>query len=158
MHYVSMSLLSLCLIFFFFFSSRRRHTRYWRDWSSDVCSSDLGLSHRNMVQSHQMARNRLRKTRELHWFSSCYAPIPQPMLLNGFSLTGACSLSLRCGTDARFECLLSVIRQRANILRPSQAEQWRSVAYRKIHDVILTGLSLRAGVGGKSSDKFAYRR
>src|SRR3712207_8108560 len=26
-----------------FFSSRRRHTRYWRDWSSDVCSSDLWL-------------------------------------------------------------------------------------------------------------------
>src|SRR3712207_9508019 len=24
-----------------FFASRRRHTRYWRDWSSDVCSSDL---------------------------------------------------------------------------------------------------------------------
>src|SRR3712207_6303768 len=31
---------SLC----FFFSSRRRHTRYWRDWSSDVCSSDLGFA------------------------------------------------------------------------------------------------------------------
>src|SRR3712207_592596 len=30
-------------MFFFFFSSRRRHTRYWRDWSSDVCSSDLGI-------------------------------------------------------------------------------------------------------------------
>src|SRR5437660_8968427 len=30
------------LIFvFFFFSSRRRHTRWPRDWSSDVCSSDL---------------------------------------------------------------------------------------------------------------------
>src|SRR5699024_8183882 len=27
--------------FFFFFSSRRRHTRSKRDWSSDVCSSDL---------------------------------------------------------------------------------------------------------------------
>src|SRR6476620_1269121 len=27
--------------FLFFFSSRRRHTRYGRDWSSDVCSSDL---------------------------------------------------------------------------------------------------------------------
>src|SRR5215813_3845307 len=27
---------------FFFFSSRRRHTRCGRDWSSDVCSSDLG--------------------------------------------------------------------------------------------------------------------
>src|SRR5947209_17738418 len=31
-------LVALC----FFFSGRRRHTRYWRDWSSDVCSSDLG--------------------------------------------------------------------------------------------------------------------
>src|SRR5690625_7778410 len=29
---------------FFFFSSRRRHTRWPRDWSSDVCSSDLSLS------------------------------------------------------------------------------------------------------------------
>src|SRR3712207_4154385 len=29
---------------FFFFSSRRRHTRYWRDWSSDVCSSDLAVA------------------------------------------------------------------------------------------------------------------
>ena len=27
--------------FFFFFVSRRRHTRLVRDWSSDVCSSDL---------------------------------------------------------------------------------------------------------------------
>src|SRR5436305_8559138 len=30
----------------FFFSSRRRHTRFSRDWSSDLCSSDLGLTHR----------------------------------------------------------------------------------------------------------------
>src|SRR6266542_424627 len=28
-------------MFFFFFASRRRHTRCYRDWSSDVCSSDL---------------------------------------------------------------------------------------------------------------------
>src|SRR5690606_40060049 len=27
----------------FFFSSRRRHTRFSRDWSSDVCSSDLPI-------------------------------------------------------------------------------------------------------------------
>src|SRR5216683_1339541 len=31
----------LFFFFFFFFSSRRRHTRSDRDWSSDVCSSDL---------------------------------------------------------------------------------------------------------------------
>src|SRR5215510_15922488 len=30
-----------CVYGFFFFSSRRRHTRWPRDWSSDVCSSDL---------------------------------------------------------------------------------------------------------------------
>src|SRR6266853_6690752 len=30
-------------VFFFFFASRRRHTRFDCDWSSDVCSSDLGL-------------------------------------------------------------------------------------------------------------------
>src|SRR6266498_703562 len=29
------------MVLFFFFSSRRRHTRCGRDWSSDVCSSDL---------------------------------------------------------------------------------------------------------------------
>src|SRR5207245_6690066 len=33
----------LCMVYIcsFFFSSRRRHTRCYRDWSSDVCSSDL---------------------------------------------------------------------------------------------------------------------
>src|SRR5205809_4561874 len=33
-----------CCSLFFFFSSRRRHTRCSRDWSSDVCSSDLLLA------------------------------------------------------------------------------------------------------------------
>src|SRR6266542_3837860 len=33
-----MNIYNIC---FFFFSSRRRHTRCYRDWSSDVCSSDL---------------------------------------------------------------------------------------------------------------------
>src|SRR5690554_6984287 len=34
----------LYIYFYFFFSSRRRHTRCGRDWSSDVCSSDLKLN------------------------------------------------------------------------------------------------------------------
>src|SRR5256885_12938696 len=34
---------TLVFRYFFFFSSRRRHTRLQGDWSSDVCSSDLGL-------------------------------------------------------------------------------------------------------------------
>src|SRR3712207_7366935 len=36
-------------MWFFFFSSRRRHTRYWRDWSSDVCSSDLCQANERLV-------------------------------------------------------------------------------------------------------------
>src|SRR6266702_5378609 len=36
----------------FFFSSRRRHTRWPRDWSSDVCSSDLDPLLRQMEQRH----------------------------------------------------------------------------------------------------------
>src|SRR3989440_1647530 len=37
------------LFFFFFFSSRRRHTRSDRDWSSDVCSSDLPPNHTTAI-------------------------------------------------------------------------------------------------------------
>src|SRR5690606_41082785 len=33
----------------FFFSSRRRHTRFSRDWSSDVCSSDLNVAARDFL-------------------------------------------------------------------------------------------------------------
>src|SRR5438445_6634533 len=40
--------MTLVSFIFFFFSSRRRHTRYWRDWSSDVCSSDLKVRTRAM--------------------------------------------------------------------------------------------------------------
>src|SRR5206468_9517347 len=39
---ISVILIAAAVCFFsFFFSSRRRHTRSDRDWSSDVCSSDL---------------------------------------------------------------------------------------------------------------------
>src|SRR2546422_5104810 len=37
------------VFFFFFFSSRRRHTRCSRDWSSDVCSSDVSQPERDGV-------------------------------------------------------------------------------------------------------------
>src|SRR5690606_39792387 len=40
----------------FFFSSRRRHTSFSRDWSSDVCSSDLRRHYRRLaVQRRQQA-------------------------------------------------------------------------------------------------------
>src|SRR5204863_2279976 len=42
----------IMILFFFFFSSRRRHTRSLRDWSSDVCSSDLFVHTRNGKIDH----------------------------------------------------------------------------------------------------------
>src|SRR2546422_7376635 len=41
---------ALWLLLFFFFSSRRRHTICSRDWSSDLCSSDLSI--RRKSQKH----------------------------------------------------------------------------------------------------------
>src|SRR5216683_7051482 len=48
--------------FFFFFSSRRRHTRSDRDWSSDVCSSDLPA----FELGKGLQRLRIGKWQELH--------------------------------------------------------------------------------------------
>src|SRR5437660_4154944 len=42
--------------FVFFFSSRRRHTRWPRDWSSDVCSSDLHIRRRTISRSRRGTR------------------------------------------------------------------------------------------------------
>src|SRR3989449_2608923 len=55
--------LRLAAIGIFFFSSRRRHTRCSRDWSSDVCSSDLapggarpGARRRDRLDHRRQAR------------------------------------------------------------------------------------------------------
>src|SRR5690606_39833301 len=65
----------------FFFSSRRRHTRFSRDWSSDVCSSDLltklaGVL--DMAPKEVMEKVRLcdAKTPQPCWNGSPYQPIP----------------------------------------------------------------------------------
>src|SRR5690606_39809957 len=56
----------------FFFSSRRRHTRFSRDWSSDVCSSDLGDV---QTESHNEAAGSARV-----WLrDNASAPFPEPV-------------------------------------------------------------------------------
>src|SRR5436189_1074824 len=61
--------------FFFFFSSRRRHTRYIGDWSSDVCSSDLG--------SRDFATHRSKSSTamscEIAATTTCAARFPLPL-------------------------------------------------------------------------------
>src|SRR5206468_9057287 len=47
------------LLFFFFFSSRRRHTRSDRDWSSDVCSSDLAALVERHLRAYRLSGDQL---------------------------------------------------------------------------------------------------
>src|SRR6266700_6930948 len=58
------------MFIFFFFSSRRRHTRFSRDWSSDVCSSDLRTAAQfmaqlieNLLMLAQLTQSELRRER-----------------------------------------------------------------------------------------------
>src|SRR6266498_2415308 len=46
------------VVFVFFFSSRRRHTRCGRDWSSDVCSSDLAEPRVRLRQIYRRPESR----------------------------------------------------------------------------------------------------
>src|SRR5690606_39288986 len=58
------------LLVYFFFSSRRRHTRFSRDWSSDVCSSDLPLKHLWTTAAFRISVLCLTKNAVCHCFLS----------------------------------------------------------------------------------------
>src|SRR5690349_22589718 len=58
----------MCFYFFFFFSSRRRHTRSLRDWSSDVCSSDLAEP-RHRLEAGSIERSFVPRPRRIFPFS-----------------------------------------------------------------------------------------
>src|SRR5256886_6336555 len=49
----------------FFFSSRRRHTRFDCDWSSDVCSSDLGISSMRSYEVNRLSQRRHSRRRRM---------------------------------------------------------------------------------------------
>src|SRR2546422_7805657 len=51
------------VFFVFFFSSRRRHTRCSRDWSSDVCSSDLNVTVARLRGEEYLLERRLFRRR-----------------------------------------------------------------------------------------------
>src|SRR6476620_2939978 len=59
---------------FFFFSSRRRHTRYWRDWSSDVCSSDLRQVERKRIDTFDLAELSLHQRLQLDRRALAFVP------------------------------------------------------------------------------------
>src|SRR5690606_39778450 len=58
--------------------SRRRHTRFSRDWSSDVCSSDLELTPRG-IGLERPVETSLAAARPIHRLASLLTPIVAPL-------------------------------------------------------------------------------
>src|SRR5215475_6556167 len=78
------------VVFFFFFSSRRRHTRFSRDWSSDVCSSDLAGALSDRVGGQRlMGLGLLLQAAGLAWIAAVSTPtVPYVDLVAPFTLSG----------------------------------------------------------------------
>src|SRR3712207_4821608 len=95
------------IMIFIFFSSRRRHTRYWRDWSSDVCSSDLVV----LISGHDGGTGASPLTSLKHaggpWELGL-AETQQTLLLNGLRdrIVVQCDGQLKTGRDVVIAALL----------------------------------------------------
>src|SRR5436309_12746999 len=63
----------------FFFSSRRRHTRFSRDWSSDVCSSDLSPRHEPVKRTDRHLLAKTQYTQIQHSYGSDQQNKPNEM-------------------------------------------------------------------------------
>src|SRR5437762_8907187 len=83
----------------FFFSSRRRHTRYIGDWSSDVCSSDLHLVHR---EPDDHLAGGARRPAQGHRGSAAQAEETGAASHRGGALISRCRTE-RCGSAATSE-------------------------------------------------------
>src|SRR5690606_40471471 len=84
-------------VWLFFFSSRRRHTRFSRDWSSDVCSSDLhgandvGVSETTMHTRDNLHSIRCNKLRPVDQGETFFGS--KPKTLHAFLLKEGAGLS-----------------------------------------------------------------
>src|SRR5690606_40769544 len=69
------------LVLHFFFSSRRRHTRFSRDWSSDVCSSDLPADDQEMTSPFLLVKEIMMLLKEA---VTCASPTESTITLRFF--------------------------------------------------------------------------
>src|SRR2546422_3857984 len=109
--------IGICNFFFFFFSSRRRHTRCSRDWSSDVCSSDL-------IVLVYVAR-RLDWRRALRPAVAAAVPIVGYYLV--YALVNAHAVFFAGGIAVGMEGL--TVFQRTSAMLPISLEWWRLLVF-----------------------------
>src|SRR5690606_41192340 len=98
-------------------SSRRRHTSFSRDWSSDVCSSDLIL--RRFDSIHDL----IRSTRWQDGIVTLFRSGPEKRRVVGFSLH---RLGARRTFSAREKTLAQLATERSEERRGGEAWRWRS--------------------------------
>src|SRR5690606_40388117 len=79
-----------------FFSSRRRHTRFSRDWSSDVCSSDLTQRQRDTT----LPQGTVDQQEEIVWLEGC-GPVHRARL---FSIGKVSQYTESAGKIGRASC------------------------------------------------------
>src|SRR5690606_41029963 len=74
----------------FFFSSRRRHTRFSRDWSADVCSSDRAdPRHSIRLQAYAEALDAYQKNPDLNYVRLLDGGLTDNLGITGFALERA---------------------------------------------------------------------
>src|SRR2546429_2575117 len=104
-----------CYLTFFFFSSRRRHTRCSRDWSSDVCSSDLSFVDQATITGESMPAEKIRGT-------SVYA--------GTINQSGALEIQVdRMGRDTTFGKIIDAVERAEKSRAPFQGIADRLAGY-----------------------------
>src|SRR5207245_4424573 len=104
-------------------SSRRRHTRCYRDWSSDVCSSDLLLRHADPERLEVVDRQARRATREDARQLRPERDGPERgVLMLAVVLAVAVEPAVRCGLHARRAALHVVLRVEMTARRVRRAD------------------------------------
>src|SRR3712207_1274985 len=109
------------------FSSRRRHTRYWRDWSSDVCSSDLaGTVCPNTSQGEREMFKASNASRMMGALLIAIAGLPGMIAFAGMKKSSSFSvLSAQGETSMTIQerARMKLIRARHSVTKPVLADQ-----------------------------------
>src|SRR5437870_6406094 len=93
----------------FVFSSRRPHTSWPRDWSSDVCSSDLNSERKRLATLHQdvkdlLLRGRSAKAQGVWRTARDYFTAARTKAADEPGLEGLCREADRCNQIGRASC------------------------------------------------------